>query len=295
MEWQQLEYFQIVAETQHFTRAAEILSITQPTLSRSIAKLESELGVPLFERKGRQVILNQFGRMFYKRTSRVLKEMSEAKQEILDLIDPDHGEISFAFLKSLGISNVPKIIHHFLKQYPSVNFNFYQNSRDKMFEQLVSGEIDLCLSSINDAYPGIEWVKLWSEEMFVFVSNEHHLAHQKIVSIHELAHEKFIVLKQGNSSRTTFDSIFKQAGLIPNITFEGDEIFSVLGFVSENLGITLHPKISGVNMVNLNCLRINESILHREIGIAWNKLKYLSPVANRFKQFLIEYYKNDEM
>ena len=64
MEWQQLEYFNVVAQTEHFTNAAEQLSIAQPTLSRSISKLESELGVPLFERKGRQVILNRYGRLF---------------------------------------------------------------------------------------------------------------------------------------------------------------------------------------------------------------------------------------
>jgi DNA-binding transcriptional LysR family regulator len=291
MEWQQLEYFQIVAQTEHFTRAAEVLSISQPTLSRSIAKLEEELGVPLFERLGRRVVLNHYGKLFYERTARILQEMSEAKQEITDLINPEHGTISFAFLKSLGASSVPKLVSLFLQQYPYVHFNLFQNATNAMLDQVESGEIDFCLSSMTETRKGVEWMNLWSEEIFACVPIHHPLAYRHSVSIRELAEEKFITLKQGYSIRTIFDQLFEQAGIKPNITFEGDEVVTVIGFITANLGIALLPKIKGVDMNNIKCLSISEPLVTRSIGIAWSKERYLSPVARRFREFLMDYYK----
>lgn len=294
MEWQQLEYFKIVAETQHFTRAAEILSIAQPTLSRSISNLESDLGVPLFERLGRQVILTRYGKMFYKRTCGVLKEISLAKQELQDLVDPDHGRISIAFLQSLGASSVPKLIHHFLKEYPFVHFEMYQNSPNEILDQLEKGEIDFCFSAITQQRRGIEWVHLWNEKIFAFVSNDHPLANRKNVSIHELAEYKFVTLKQGYSIRTVFDQIFNAAGLQPSITFEGDEAVTVLGFVSANLGISLLPKIEGLRIGNIKQLSIREPVFERKIGLAWNKEKYLSPAAKRFQEYVEKMYQEED-
>jgi DNA-binding transcriptional LysR family regulator len=287
MEWQQLEYFKIVAETQHFTRAAEILSIAQPTLSRSISNLEGELGVPLFERLGRQVILNRYGKLFYKRTCRVLQEVYEAKQEIKDLISPDHGSISFAFLQTLGASSVPRLIHHFLDEYPLVNFKMFQNSPNAILDQLEAGEVDFCLSAMTEQRRGIEWVHLWDEEIFVFVSSAHPLANRESVSINELAGYEFVTLKQGLSIRTVFDQIFKASGIEPDITFEGEEVVTVLGFVSANLGITLLPRIEGLSMENLKQLTIIEPVFQRNIGLAWNKERYLSPAAKRFQEYML--------
>jgi len=287
MEWQQLEYFKIVAETQHFTRAAEILSIAQPTLSRSISNLEGELGVPLFERLGRQVILNRYGKLFYKRTCRVLQEVYEAKQEIKDLISPDHGSISFAFLQTLGASSVPRLIHHFLDEYPLVNFKMFQNSPNAILDQLEAGEVDFCLSAMTEQRRGIEWVHLWDEEIFAFVSSAHPLASRESVSIYELAGYEFVTLKQGLSIRTVFIQIFKASGVEPEITFEGEEVVTVLGFVSANLGITLLPRIEGLSMENLKQLTIIEPVFQRNIGLAWNKERYLSPAAKRFQEYML--------
>src|SRR5579875_1786359 len=113
MEWHQIQYFQMVAETEHFTRAAEILSISQPALSRAISKLEEELGVQLFDRTGRNIVLNKYGKMFLQRVERSIQEIELGKQEIHDMIHPDHGTISLSFLHSLGISFIPGILKGF--------------------------------------------------------------------------------------------------------------------------------------------------------------------------------------
>ena len=108
MEWQQLEYFRIVAKTEHFRKAAELLNISQPALSRSIKKLEEELGICLFDRIGRSVKLNQFGRVFLKRVENGLNEISYGVEEINHLKNPYTGTVSIAFLQTFGISILPE-------------------------------------------------------------------------------------------------------------------------------------------------------------------------------------------
>ena len=116
MEWQQLEYFQMLAKIQHMTKAAEQLSISQPALSRSIARLEDELGVPLFERQGRSIRLNRYGELFVKRVHNIMREYQAGLQEIQQIVDPNHGEVSLGFLHTLGTNVVPDLIRHFRKK-----------------------------------------------------------------------------------------------------------------------------------------------------------------------------------
>lgn len=289
MEWQQLEYFQIVAQEEHFTRAAEKLAVSQPTLSRSIAKLEQELGVPLFDRIGRQVKLNRYGTLFYQRTTRVLQEITDAKREIAELQDPDRGTVSLAFLKTLGVSIVPNLMRSFLQQYPLIHFQLFQNSTSLMLDQLEKGELDFCMSSITETRPGIEWASLWTEDMYAFVPAGHKLAGREQVSLHDLAGETFIVLKRGYGTRTIFEHAFEQAGIVPDIAFESDEAVNALGFVKAGLGITLLPHVSGVELTNLVRVPIADSLCQRTIGIAWNENRHLTPAALQFRDYVLHY------
>ncbi|MFH5185143.1 LysR family transcriptional regulator [Paenibacillus sp. TAB 01] len=291
MEWQQIEYFQAVAQLQHFTKAAERLSVSQSTLSRSIAKLEEELGVPLFERAGRGVSLNAYGELFYKRTHRVLQDIEEAKQEIWDLLKPDYGTLSFAFLKSLGGFEVPRLVSRFLAEHPQVQFQLYQKSSSEMMEQLLSGEIDYCLSSMTEERPDIEWEYLWTEDLCVYVGSRHPLAQRNGISLYEIAEERIVALKKGYGTRTIFDELFREAGLMPNITFEGEDPVTIIGFVAAELGVALLPRVMRVDMSEVVCLEVREPVCQRRIGIAWNSRRYLSPVARQFYRFLVDYYR----
>ncbi|TNJ62970.1 LysR family transcriptional regulator [Paenibacillus hemerocallicola] len=289
MEWQQLEYFHTVARVEHFTRAAELLSVSQSALSRSISKLEEELGVKLFERKGRGVVLNRYGKEFYAKTSRSLQELAQAKQEMIDLLDPERGTVSLAFLKSLGASFVPNLVSAFLGSCPRVHFQLFQNATSVMLDQLEAGDIDFCLSTVTETRASIEWQPLWTEDIFAFVPVGHELGNRRQVSLQELADSRVIALKQGYGTRTVMDRLYDQAGITPKIMFEGEEVVTLMGFVRAKLGITLLPDIKGVDMEGIVRLPVDEPECRRTIGLAWNKNSYLSPVANRFRQFLTEY------
>ncbi len=145
MEWEQLEYFQTLAQMQHVTKAAKSLSITQPALSRSIARLENHLGVPLFDRHGRSITLNQYGHIFLRRVQAMMKEYTEGKEEIQALLKPDQGEVSLGFLHTLGTTLVPDLIGSFQQEYPNIAFQLKQNHSYWLLERLKSGDLDLCL------------------------------------------------------------------------------------------------------------------------------------------------------
>lgn len=290
MEWQQFEYFQVVARMEHITRAAETLSISQPALSRSIARLEEELGVPLFERQGRTIRLNHYGELFLKRVDRIMKEFQEGKQEIQDLLDPGYGEVSVGFMPTLGTYLIPNLISSFQVDYPNVNFRFKQNPNDSLLAQLESGEIDFCLVSSIEDNPQVQWIQLWSEELFIIVPSHHRLAHYESITLQEIADEPFVLLEKGNGLRGITDQLFQEAGISPKVTFEGAEVHTIVAFVAAGLGVTLIPDFKGVDWDKISRIRVQSPNCQRVIGLAWLEGRYLSPSAKRFQQFIINYF-----
>ena len=288
MEWQRLEYFQVLAKIQHMTKAAEILSISQPALSRSIASLEQEIGVPLFDRLGRSIILNKYGQLFLFRINNIMKEMEQGLEEIQYIINPEHGEVSLGFLHTLGTSTVPNIIRAFHEEYPNITFKFQQNHTHTQLKELKHGNLDLCLLASMEHENSIEWTELWRDELFVIVQANHPLAKRKSIQLREIAHESFIGLKKGYALRNTTDEIFDNEGLKPIIAFEGDEVATVAGFIAAGLGYSILPY--GEEMDKMTKLRIDDASNERVIGMAVAKDRYLSPAAKLFHQFVLDYF-----
>ena len=193
MDLQQLEYFRTLAQTQHVTRSAEVLSISQSALSRSIARLEDEMGVPLFDRQGRTIRLNQFGQIFLERVENMMKEFNEGKKEIQDLLEPESGTISLGFLHTLSTNLIPDLISSFRIDYPKIKFKLGQGPSHILLDQLQSGEIDLCLIAPNDVKHPVRWEELWSEELFVIVPKNHKFANYQSIKLEQLAMNRLFI------------------------------------------------------------------------------------------------------
>lgn len=288
MEWQQLEYFCVVAKTEHFRKAAEQLSISQPALSRSINKLEQELGVTLFDRSGRSVQINKFGRVFLNRVEKGLNEISNGIEEIEQLKNPYTGTVSVAFLQTLGITILPEIIYSFNKQYPQVEFQLYQNKILNSIQQLLNREVDLCLINSFESNTNITWSPLREEELFLYVPANHRFAKRDSVALRELAEDNFIGFKKGLGMREIINNICEKAGFTPKIKFEGEDVFTLAGLVSSGLGVTIIPEFNGISSEKIKKVSISEPYCNREIGIAWLSDNTLSPSAELFRKFVIE-------
>ncbi|RNA68565.1 LysR family transcriptional regulator [Alteribacter keqinensis] len=288
MEWQQFIYFQTLARKQHVTRAAEALSISQSALSRSIARFEEEVGVPLFDRQGRSIRLNKYGQMFLSRVDTMLNEYAEGIKDIQNLLDPEQGEVSLGFLHTLSTSHIPDLLASFRASYPGITFKLGQGPSHSLTRQLQEGVFDLCLIVSNERNGAIDWRKLWDEELFVIVPKDHTYASRTFITFDEIADEPFIHLKEGFSLRNTIDRLFQKEGITPEITFEGEEAATVEGLVAAGLGISILPDLKGIDQSKISQIRVKSPECKRTIGLAWVKGRYLTPAAERFKQFILE-------
>lgn len=295
MEIQQFYYFKTVAELQHMTRAAEKLSISQPALSKSIANIEQELGVPLFDRHGRAIVLNRFGEMFLQHVEVILAEYSKIVREFEDITKPGYGKVSFGFIHTLGTEIVPQLMADVPTVYPNLEISLNQATSLTLLKRLEEGAIDMCLTQeFTSKLIEVEWVELWTEELFLIVPEHHPLAKKDEVYLKEIEGEPFISIKKGNSLRQIVDELLKRANVKANITYAGEEMHTVAGFVGAGLGVSIIPDIKGLDYFNVKKLSVIEPKCERKIGLAWAKDRYMSPAANEFKEFLIYYFKGDD-
>ena len=165
-----LRQFVVVAREEHLTRAAEVLGVPQPTLSRSIARLEAELGVPLFTRPGRSIRLTRHGRFLYESAERALAPLSARLRGLIDEADPARGRVALGFLHTLGGEAVPRLLRDFRAQHPQVRFALVQGSAHMLPARLRDGEIDLCLTApLPPAADGVTARKLDEQRIDLFV------------------------------------------------------------------------------------------------------------------------------
>jgi len=294
MEIEQLQYFKTVATMQHMTRAAEVLAISQPALSKSIANIEQHLGVPLFNREGRSIYLNRFGELFLQSVNIILDEYDRIKEEFEDIIKPGSGEVSFGFIHTLGMEIVPELIASTSEAFPNMQFSLTQATSLNLLKRLEEGAIDLCLSQkIESRVIEIETEELFVEELFVIVPTTHPLAQQDAVKFEEVKNEPFIAIKKGNSLRQLVDELFLERGIALNTTFAAEEMHTVAGFVGAGMGISVIPNIKGLDHYKVKRLKLDPPCF-RSVCVSWAKNRYLPPAVSEFKQYLLDYFKQKE-
>ncbi|MBT2723122.1 LysR family transcriptional regulator [Bacillus sp. ISL-46] len=289
MEFLQLQYFQTVARLEHMTKAAEELQIAQPSLSKTIARLEEDLGVPLFDRKNRQLRLNDYGKLFLDRVNRIFLELNEGKREIAERAHQRQTQITLA----VSIPRVlPELLSSFLKLFPEIKFQQVLESTSSMKSRLEKAEIDFGISSVPIEGTDIVWEPLMTEEIYLIVPPEHRLSRREEIFLNEVKDEPIIGMNTGFGFRNLTDEFCRKAGFVPNIAFEGDEPGVIGDLVKQGLGIAFIPEISWLHHTNPfpNKLRIIEPKCQRTIGLGWSKRRYLSEAGQEFRQYVIEYF-----
>ncbi len=287
MQWSQFQQFKTVARLENITQAALELSVSQPALSRSMAKLEEELGFALFERGGKRIRLSVCGRMFLQHVERAMLEIEQGQEAVREYIDPEQGTVALAFLHSLGTNFVPSLVGRFRKLHPKVRFKLYQNGTAALVKQLLGGEIDLCLCAAVEE-EGVEWTALFKEELFIAVPAAHPLAKCASIALCEIAEEPLITFKEHYGLRILSDALLRSANIAPEIKFEGEEIMTVAGLVEAGLGVAMIPHIHGLEQMKIVFLPIVEPVSFRTIGLAWQPGRYISPAVSQFKDFILQ-------
>jgi DNA-binding transcriptional LysR family regulator len=188
MNLQQLEYFKKISETENFTTAAALASVTQPALSKAISKLEAELNVPLFERNNRTVTLTSFGKAFLKHSNLALLEIEKGIHEVQDMVYPDKGIISIASTYCISTYFMPFIISDFLTSCPDTKFQFNYESIPIILNDLKDGKIDIGFYDNVDeihAHAEIISIPVKKEEYVLIVPKNHPLSNETDVSLRD--------------------------------------------------------------------------------------------------------------
>ncbi|WP_222623378.1 LysR family transcriptional regulator [Streptomyces armeniacus] len=283
-----LAHFVAVARHEHVTRAAHELGVPQSTLSRAVTRLEDDLGVALFARRGRTVSLTPAGRTFLASAERALAAVEQAAESVRADADPATGKVAFGFLHTLGWETVPGLIRAFRAEHPRVRFALVQTYGDAMLERLRTGELDLCLTSpVPDPDdPDLVARRLDEQRLSLVVPDDHPLAARKRIRLAEAADEPFVSLERGYGMRRILESMCAEAGFRPRIAFEGEEAETIRGLVAAGLGVALLPP-PAMPRPGVRELTVTAPRAVREIGLAWARgHPDTAPVAS-FKRFVL--------
>ncbi|MGW2228668.1 LysR family transcriptional regulator [Streptomyces formicae] len=287
MDLLQLRYFQAVARYEHISRAAEELRVAQPSLSRTIARLEADLGTPLFDRQGRRIRLNQYGTIFLRHVERALSELDDGRRALADARDTGLGRVSVA---SETLLTVSPLLGSFRAAYPRADVRLYQSNAEEMDRQLRAGEVDFCVASqpLNGA--NLDSIELAREEVLLAVPYGHWLDGRESVTIREIADEPFVSTRRGHWQRALLDRLFEAEGLTPLLSCEGNEPAASQNMISAGLGIGLIPAISRQagteTRVPVAWVHVDAPDCSRVLTLLWNRDTYLSEAAVKLREFI---------
>jgi DNA-binding transcriptional LysR family regulator len=287
MDLLSLRYFQVVARLEHISRAASELRVAQPSVSRTIARLESELGVPLFDRQGRQIRLNQFGAAFLRRVDRILSELDDARRELSDAAGLEQGSVAVAAETLLTLTH---LLAAFLARYPGVSVRLFQSTAETMVQQMRTREIDFCVASQPLTGPALRSIELVREEVLLAVPPGHRLAEREAVDMAMLADEPFVTTRPGYWQRALADRLFAEAGLQPAIICEGDEPGAIQDLIGAGLGVGLIPTMSrrAAPHAPVALLHVEAPNCVRTLTLVWRDDAFLSTAAQRFRDLAVQ-------
>lgn len=284
MELTQLRYFQVAARHQHITRAAEELNISQPALSTMISRLENELGMSLFDRSGRSIVLNQNGKLFLRRVNHILIEIDDFQRELKDMACDVDNSISLAVSSPQFLQGM----HTFIHQHPNYKWQQQVAENKEIASMLQYGQIDLAVTSPGIYGEEFDSTLLLRDTFMLAVHKDHPLAKRTSVRLSEVANERFIMLLKGLPFRTQTDRIFADLGITPYYTMECDHLLR-RELVNANAGISVATKSASFRHLfspNIRFLDLEDVHHARDIVLTYRKNHYLSKAARQFAVYL---------
>ena len=286
MELHQLRYFVAVVQEGTFTRAAERLYITQPSLSEQIRKLETELGSPLFRRLGRRLVLTSAGESLLPHAEKVVLEVEEAKARVDEVRGLRRGRLSIGVLPSAAARLLPRFLAEFRRHHAGVEVVLRDESASVELEQLVhDGVVDLAIVRLPPTrHTDLEMETLVREPLVLVAPPGHRLADRRSVALADLAREPFVMMRPGHGLRECLLGVCRQAGFEPHIVLEAGQVGSLVGLVQAGIGITVIPRM--VAGTEGRRVPIRDSYACRDVGVVWPQGQPLAPAARIFLDIL---------
>ena len=284
-----LRTFVEVARLEHLGRAADVLQTDQSTVSRKIARLEKEIGVPLFERIGRSIRLTKAGRRFVGRAERLIADIRDAVAEAAGTVSAESGEVHLGFLHTAGARWLPERLARFLEQYPGVRFILEEGTTGEVAAGVLDGRFDLgILGPPPSNSPELEIVPLFRERVSVVVPALHRLVGRSSVTLHDIADEPLILPRSRSGLRRVIDDAFARQNLGEHVAYEGDDLSIVQGLVEAGLGISLLPMPLPSPSSRVAVIPLRDPPIARTMAVVWDRRRTLPPAAELFCRSIVE-------
>jgi DNA-binding transcriptional LysR family regulator len=241
MDLSQLEAFVQVAAHRSFSRAAEALFLTQPSVTARIQALEREIGEPLFERNGRGVRLTDVGDAFLPYAERVLKALQEGRDALDGIRNLEIGTLRLGSAFTVSAHVLPHILKEFRTRYPRIDVSVRTGRSYHLLQMVLADEVQAAMVR-SISHPDIQTIELYQDEVVLVTDPQHPFASLGEVTIEEVGRQPLILFDRGSSYRNLIQSLFEEAGVVPHEAMELDSLEATKKMVEEGLGIALLPR-----------------------------------------------------
>ncbi|MCM3342080.1 LysR family transcriptional regulator [Paenibacillus sp. MER TA 81-3] len=284
MDIKQLHYFVTVADQLSYSKAAQKLHISQPSLSNAIKNLEREVGSPLLERSTRKIELTDAGNVLYQKSIRLLSQMNILKKEMEEVKQTGSGELVIGMIESVR-QWVPKVIREYQGRFPSIHIKLMEVlSRKSVVDSLRKYHTHLIITNQCIHEDDIESLPLYKEKLVLVLHRDHALSQKESIIFKELEREPFIISMEGFQTREDILEAFALEQAFPNIKFEIERFETALTLVGENLGVAIIPENYLVEPKDVSIVRktMDSPALERTVYLTFMKNRYLAPAVQCF-------------
>ena len=287
-----LRYFVTLAQLEHYTKAAELLAITQPSLSHAIASLEKELGVKLFEKEGRNVVLTKCGQAFLEDVKQAL-DMLDSSINKLQLTGSGEGRIDIAQLRAVSSIIVPNLVRGFLDSKSAKNIDFHFHSSTGLTADIIQGlkdrKYDIAFCSMMENEPLIDFIPVARQELVLIVPEGHPLENKDSINLKETLPYPQIGFSKRSGLHPIIKRLFDQCGCHPEVVYTMEEDQAVAGLVGAGFGIAIVPNMPILDYMPVKSIQIIWPTWERIFYMATLKNVYQAPIVNEFKRYVIEH------
>lgn len=289
MQIESLKVFCDLAETESFTKAAQINEITQSAVSQQVSALERTFKSLLIERSKKKFRLTREGQILYDYAKQIINQYDSLYSRLQEVRDIVSGTIRVATIYSIGLHDLPPYLKKFLKAYPTVNVHVEYRRSNQVYDDVVGNVDDLGLVAYPMKDPKLEIIPLRKDKLVLITHPKHPLAKQSTVSLKDLATQKFISFEPDIPTRKAIDKILKDASVEVQTVMEFDNIETVKRAVEIDAGISIVPQTTVAQEVakhTLTQIEIGDGTLHRPLAVIYKKNKVLSPAMRQFINIL---------
>jgi DNA-binding transcriptional LysR family regulator len=291
MQIESLKVFCDLAETESFTKAAQINHVTQSAVSQQISSLERQFKSLLIERSKKKFRLTREGQVLYESSKQIIQTFEALHSRLQEIKDIISGTIRVATIYSIGLHDLPPYIKKFLKAYPTVHVHVEYRRANQVYDDVLGNVVDVGLVAFPSKDNKLEIVPLRRDNMVLVCHPQHPLAKFKTVKLNAIVGQKFIAFEPDIPTRKAIDRILKAQNVVVQPVMEFDNIETVKRAVEIDAGISIVPQgtiMQEIAKQTLVAVQFEDAQFFRQLAAIYKKNKVLSPAIKQFLSIVKE-------